>query len=107
MRYQVWMPQGVDAQRAAWMGEYPDFPAACMAVGEITANSLEATWVPSQNNFTAGGWNAERPTRRLSVGDVLRARSETCRWPGACTALVFGLQKVWNVNARKGKLIKK
>lgn len=73
MRYQVWMPQSVDAQRAAWMGEYPDFPAAYMAVGAITADSLEAAWVAGQNDFTAGGWNAERPTRSLSVGDVLSA----------------------------------
>ncbi len=69
MRFRVWMPQAT-YQRAGFFGDPVPFPHGYDAVGVIEAAHLEAAYRAGQN-LDGPCWNPERPTRSLSVGDVL------------------------------------
>ena len=56
--------------RAAFLGDPVPFPHGYEPVGVLDAPDLEAAYCAGQNLDTPS-WNPERPTRSLSVGDVL------------------------------------
>lgn len=76
MRYDVWMPRPA-YREAASRSEAVPFPAAYDLVGFMDASSLEAAFHAGQN--TRIPWNPARPTRSVSVGDVLTAGTAAWR----------------------------
>ena len=76
MRYLVWMPQAAYREAAA-RGESVPFPVVYDFVGVVEGADLEAGFRAGQN--TDEPWNRERPTRSVSVGDVLTTGASAWR----------------------------